>query len=341
MSTENQNFENSREPGRFDQESTQILNIKRGYTFSSKQQHARIEGRKKRNALIRATQEAAERAKGSTFFQDDKMDTILSGSTGIGKTFNCERALSQIGLKRDKDYVLFTGNNSMLGFALKLMLSHRHFLETRKSTEERLIVMVDDCDTFFADKVSRDTLKRLLASRGNRVFQYDKIVPVHMMNEVQLQALEFYMNKDGSPGFKIPCDDIAFIFTTNFIFPTEAQAKYMLDKNGPTNRANAFQDLAALRSRAKTKDFMLEKDVNWGWIVEVALADGLLDMLDSTSDPDFNKWLLLNWVLTNWDHMTEHNLRTISDMGRMMIRFPESFQDEWEADFTKDSSKIL
>ena len=86
---------------------------------------------------------------------------------------------------------------------------------------------------------------------------------------------------------------------------------------------------------------MLDKAINWGWIVEVALNDGLLDMLNETEDPEFSKYRLLDWVLNNWDNMTEHNLRTISDMGRMMIKYPDSYIDEWEADFVEGNTLVL
>jgi hypothetical protein len=180
-----------------------------------------------------------------------------------------------------------------------------------------------------------------MGKKGTRQFQYTKMFPFHMLDDLQLATMEHYKNTDGSPGFKINCDDVAFIFTTNFIFPTENQAKAVMDKLGPTNRSNALMDLAALRSRAKTKDFMLEKSVNWGWIVEVSLNDGLLDMLNDLPDPDFSKWRLLEWVITHWDQMTEHNLRTIADMGRMMKRHPQNFVDEWEADFISEDAAIL
>ena len=310
--------------------------------FSSKQKAAQIEGKKKRRALIKATEEAAQRAVNSSqLHPEDKIDTILSGSTGIGKTYNTEKALSGLGFEANRDYVLLQGNHSMTGFAIKLMMAHREFMLNRVTEDQTLIVMVDDCDSFFSNKDSRNILKGMTGRKGTRRLQYNKMLPEHMLTDRQHAVLEHYRNTDGSPGFTISCDEVAFIFTTNFKFPTENQAASELAKNGPTNRANALQDLAALRSRCKTKDFMLDKAINWGWLVEVALNDGLLDMLDETDNPEFNKYRLLDWVLNNWNQMTEHNLRTIADMGRMMIKYPDSYVDEWEADFVESNDLIL
>jgi hypothetical protein len=320
---------------------TILFNMENKY-FSTKQKAAQIEGKKKRRALIKATEEAAQRAvNASVLDQEDKIDTILSGSTGIGKTWNTEKALEGLEFKPNEDYVLLQGNHSMTAFAIKLMMAHRTFTLNKKNEDETLIVMVDDCDTFFSNKDSRNILKGMTGRRGTRRLQYNKILPEHMLTDRQHAVLEHYRHTDGSPGFTISCDDVAFIFTTNFKFPTENQASAELAKNGPTNRANALQDLAALRSRCKTKDFMLDKAINWGWIVEVALNDGLLDMLNETEDPEFSKYRLLDWVLNNWDNMTEHNLRTISDMGRMMIKYPDSYIDEWEADFVEGNTLVL
>ena len=310
--------------------------------FSTKQLAAQIEGKKKRRALIKATEEAAQRAIDSTLLDpEDKIDTILSGTTGIGKTRNCQKALEDFGFKPNEDYVLLQGNHSMTAFAIKLMMAHRKFITERKTDGETLIVMVDDCDTFFGAKDSRNILKGMTGAKGTRRLMYNKILPEHLLTDRQHAVMEHYRHSDGSHGFTVPCDDIAFIFTTNFKFPTENQAAAELAKNGPTNRANQMNDLAALRSRCKTKDFFIEKAINWGWIVEVSLNDGLLDMLNQTDNPDFNKYRLLDWVLNNWDHMTEHNLRSIADMGRMMVKYPDTYIDEWEADFVESNNLVL
>ena len=70
--------------------------------FSTKQRAAQIEGKKKRRALIKATELAAQRAVNSSILDPgEKRDTILSGSTGIGKTYNTQKALKQADLWDD------------------------------------------------------------------------------------------------------------------------------------------------------------------------------------------------------------------------------------------------
>lgn len=310
--------------------------------FTPKQLQYQESGKSKREALIRATKEAAERALGFGLIDEsDKIDTILSGSTGIGKTWNTKKALKDIGLIEDEDYILLKQNMSMLGFAVKLAMGHEKFIRNKKNENEKLIIMVDDCDSFFGSKDERNILKGMTGKIGDRCLQWNKLVPSHMFTNEQQATILRYAHRDGSPGFTVPCDDVAFIFTTNFKFPTENQAAQMLAKSGPNNRSNAYHDLAALRSRCKTKDFMLEKEVNWGWIVEVCLNDNLLFCLDNLQNPNFSKWYLLNWIFSNWEKMTESNLRTVEDMAKMMLRFPDNYADKWEEDFIESNQAVL
>jgi len=121
--------------------------------FSTKQRAAQIEGKKKRRALIKATELASQRAVNSSILDiEEKRDTILSGSTGIGKTYNTQKALKEAGFEPNEDYVLLQGNHSMIGFAIKLMMAHREFTINKTEDTQTLIVMIDDCDTFFGSK---------------------------------------------------------------------------------------------------------------------------------------------------------------------------------------------
>jgi hypothetical protein len=310
--------------------------------FSDNQKTAMREGAKQRKALIENTKEAAQRAADASILDtEEKIDTILSGPTGIGKTYNMLKALKEVGLEQDEDFVLLSGSHSMTQFAIKLMMSHRVFTLNKKSEHETLIVMVDDCDSFFQTKDSRNILKGMMGAKGTRKLQYNKMLPEHMLTDRQHAVLEHYRHSDGSPGFTIPCDDVAFVFTTNFVFPTERQAKAELDK-GLTNRALTMQDLIAIRSRVKLKPFHMNKATNWGWLAEVALNDGLLDMLNDQPMPEFAKYQLLDFVANKWEQMTESNLRTITDMGLIMKKYGANARDYWATDFlVQNQTEIL
>lgn len=312
--------------------------------FSPNQKMAQLEGAKHRRALLANVKEAAQRAIDSGILDEaEKMDTILSGPTGIGKTYNMTKALNDVGLKENEDFILLKGDHSMTAFAIKLMMAHRQFTLDKKHGTETLIVMVDDCDSFFKDKASRNILKGLLGSKGSRQLQYNKMLPEHMLTDRQHAVLEHYRHTDGSPGFTIPCDDVAFVFTTNFVFPTERQSRLESEK-GLTAKSLVYADLVAIRGRVKLKPFHMNMATNWGWIAEVALNDGLLDMLDEVEglpDVDYAKYLLLDFIANKWENMTESNLRTVTDMALTMKKHGMDARDIWTVDFLKQTQSVI
>lgn len=299
--------------------------------YTSKQKAAIVDGQQKRNALIRATKQAAARATEINELRGSfKCDTILSGSTGIGKSYNIEKAFNESNIPAVK----LTGSQSMFAFSTRLMLEHHIFESTKEQTgQEKLIVLVDDCDSFFQSKDNINILKGMTGKEGTRMLQYNKAIQEHLMTPEMLTVLDQYRNPNGAQGFQVNCDDIIFFLTTNFALPSENYANQYMKKHGPTGRSNRLQDLTAVRRRFTCKDFILEKDVNWGWIAEVALNDGLLDFLGNDELAQFKKFTVLDWMWNNWEKMMEHNLDTVYDLALHMSESPTEYKDIWEADY--------
>ena len=293
--------------------------MKNTIQFSSQQKECIRKGALKRQGLIREAKKAANRAAGKAI-REEYLDTILAGTTGIGKTFNVEQSINELGVPS----ITLKGNKSMFAFGGDLMLLH-----SRMPKGTKMALIIDDCDSFFENKENINILKGMTGKTGTRQFQYNKKVNEHAFTEAQMQVMEQYQT-EGMHGFIVPTDDFIFIFTTNFPLPFESDAKEALDR-GVSAKANRLQDLSAIRGRFNVKDYMLDKDTNWGWIAEVALNDGGLNMLES----DAEKMFLLDWMYNNWDDMTETNIRTIEKMAYEMVDYPDEYRDNWEADFLK------
>ena len=78
------------------------------------------------------TMEAAQNAIQPNEIRGDfKIDTILSGSTGIGKTYNTEKAFELAGVKP----VVIQGNQSMFSFSTQLMLEHYIFQKKKSKSK--------------------------------------------------------------------------------------------------------------------------------------------------------------------------------------------------------------
>jgi hypothetical protein len=135
---------------------------------------------------------------------------------------------------------------------------------------------------------------------------------------------------DGEHGFSVNCDDFIFLFTTNFKFPSDADAKAYMKKNPGSSKGNSMMDLAAVASRMNYRDFSLEdKYENWGWIAEVGLNDGGLDMLSSEED----KMILLDWMWNNWSQLRSTSVRIMEQLAYDMVDYPSDYRDEWEASY--------
>ena len=287
--------------------------------FSSVQKEAIRKGAQKRKSLIREATRAAQRAAGQET-RTDYLDTILAGTTGIGKTYNVEKSIEELSVSS----LTLKGNKSMFAFGGDLMLLHS---QMPKGT--RLALIVDDCDSFFENKENINILKGMTGKTGTRQFQYNKKINEHMFTEMQMAVMEEYRTP-GMHGFTVPTHDFIFIFTTNFKLPYESDAKELIEKNGPSGKANKQLDLAAIRGRFNVKDMFLQFEENWGWIAEVGLNDGCLEMIDEEQ-----RMILLDWMYNNWNNMTESNIRTIEKMAYEMVDYPNEYRDNWEADFLK------
>lgn len=287
--------------------------------FSTAQKDAITKGAMKRNSLLREAKKAAQRAAGKSI-REEYLDTILSGTTGIGKTFNIEKEVEALGIP----YLTIKGNKSMFAFGADLMLLHHAIPKGQK-----MALIIDDCDSFFESKENRNILKGLTGKSGSRQFQYNKKVNPHMFTEQQNAIMELYQTP-GMHGFTVPTDNFVFIFTTNLPLPYESEAKLAVD-SGSSAKAIKLLDLVAIRGRHNVKDFFLNFEENWGWIAHVGLNDGGLDMLETEEE----KILLLDWMWNNWHQMTETNIRTIEKMAYEIIDDADNYRDNWEMDFIK------
>lgn len=301
--------------------------------LSSKLKSYVVAGDIKRKALIKATSDAALRSSQIDDIRGDfKIDTILMGSTGIGKSHWTTKSLNDANV----NYVKIRGSVTFLTLCANLMLAHYHHLKDRTDESEKLVVFVDDCDTLFQTEEGRNALKEMSEKPGpDRKLSYNRIIQEHLLEPTHLEILENYKPKNGGSGFSVDCNDIIFIFATNFALPTENEANIYAKKNPATPRANRLQSLAAIRRRFTCRDFILDRATNWGWLAHVTLTDkSLIESILGKKLYDIHKYEILNWVWTNWETMTEHNLDTIKSLAYSVKEFgPDGYIDSWESEF--------
>ena len=173
---------------------------------------------------------------------------------GIGKTHTTEGILKKL----DINYHKISGDVTPISFATDLAV-----LNYKKHNDERIFILIDDCESIFNDVNFLNTLKNILEGK-KRELQYNKFTSslLKRMNTLQQQAVEFHQ-RDERMGFCVPTDKFTFIFLSNIKLPTATDLKKakVLGKN-----RELLAHRSAIRSRCKTIDINLTNDSLWGWV---------------------------------------------------------------------------
>jgi len=289
-------------------------------TLSTKQKQAIESGRSRRNRLVSITKRVAKKTL-EDISETKKRHTYIYGPSGIGKTYNMEHAIKESGVKS----VTISGNVSMWAFGVQLAC-----IKATLKKDEKIVVIIDDCDELLKDGQSTNQLKELLEKN---MFSYNKKPQMHMLtSDFQIAAVEQCMSNDGL-GFKVDCSNFSFVITSNFKLPYDSTPEEMLEKNGGvlTPRISYFKHLTAIRGRMNTKDLDMTKEEKWGNIAIVLLEDNGCNQLNLQQ-----KIFLLQWMDSNWENMTETSIRTAEKLADILIEEgEEDVVDAWECDFLK------
>ena len=269
-------------------------------------------GRRARRRLIKECRKIVNRVNSDEL--KSYLDSIIAGESGVGKSFNIEKILDECNIP----HVKLTGNASIFG-----LMGHLMMLHASKPKGQRVVVFLDDVDFLF-DPKNINIFKHMCATNAkDRKFEYLKAINKGNFTEPQQDLLELYAHPM-SQGLVIPCDEFIFIVASNRTLADEQSVKSMTE----SQQVKAAHELA-IRGRTRYYDFILNKQEKWGWLYEVAINDGGLDILTNEQD----KLYLLDWIWNNWDNMKETSVRTIQKMAQEIIEDPEEYKDNWELDY--------
>lgn len=284
--------------------------------FNTEQLQALEAGKIRRAQLIKATEKFAK----STLEMEYPHSYIYSLG-GLGKTHNVTKAIQKLKVP----HAVVSGKISAWGFALMIAV-----IVYKKKKGIPFRIVVDDCDAILS-KDFIGTLKNML--EGEKVLQYTQQVMEHMLDNPEKKAAYEYFKK--SVGFSVPCDELIFIFTSNFKLPTSNQALIAEDKNTGTASNQRIIDLNAIRTRCKPKDIIFKNDREWwGWLADAVLNDNAVShLIDKEQQIE-----LLNWMWYKWNKLSGRCLRTIKQMADIM-KWEDDYLDEWEADYIDHTQK--
>ncbi len=215
---------------------------------------------------------------------------IVSGPPGVGKSFGVEEVLTKDDLfdimgQRKPKYEIVKGAMSAIGLYAKLY----------QLSEEKNVVVFDDCDSVLLDDLALNILKAALDSSKKRTISWNTDSRL-LRSEGIPDRFEF---KGGA------------IFITNIKFENV--------------RSKKLQDhLAALESRCHYIDLQMDTDREKVLRIKQIVQDGMLDAHELS---DIAKDEVVSFVERNRNKLRELSLRTVLKVADLRKSFPTN----WEA----------
>lgn len=210
----------------------------------------------------------------------DMRSTIISGATGIGKSFNLEARL-EVAQKNNEINKFTVLKGRMTAIALYAQLYHHR--------EEGDVLVLDDNDSIFQDENSLNLLKGALDTSKRRCLSWKSATTWLEENEVED---EFEFNG-------------CCVFVTNLDFDR-------LIERG-SSLAPHFE---ALLGRSVYLDLLIHKPLEiMVHVQDVVNTSSILDDIGIDGD---QKTALMAWMWSNYQHMRELSLRTPLKLGYFM-----------------------
>jgi hypothetical protein len=216
---------------------------------------------------------------------------IVSGAPGVGKSFGVERVLAKHTLMADvagdsklKKFEIVKGAMSAIGLYSKLY----------EYSQDKCILVFDDCDSVLLDDLSLNILKAALDTSKQRM--------IHWNTDSRL------LRSEGVPN--------SFEFKGGAIFITNI--------NFQNIRSKKLQDhLAALESRCHYIDLTIHTEREKMLRIRQIVEDGMLADYELTAEQTTE---LVEFIASNKHSLRELSLRTVLKTADLMRSFPGRWQ---------------
>jgi hypothetical protein len=212
---------------------------------------------------------------------------IVSGAPGVGKSFGVEKVLAKHQLMADvandqklKKFEIVKGAMSAIGLYSKLY----------EYSQEKCILVFDDCDSVLLDDLSLNILKAALDTSKKRM--------IHWNTDSRL------LRSEGVPN--------SFEFKGGAIFITNI--------NFANIKSKKLQDhLAALESRCHYIDLTVHGEREKMLRIKQIVGDGMLEEYGFTAEENVE---LIDYIDANKKKLRELSLRTVLKTADLMRTFP-------------------
>jgi len=157
-------------------------------------------------------------------------------------------------------------------------------------------------------------------------FHYQKHLGglISQLDQLQQQAIENHII-EGTTGFVVPTNNMMFVFTANERLPYDDEV------NGKKVRDKMIH-LNAIRNRCRVYDFILDDEVQWGWISDVVLNTPAMNDTNISED---GKSLVCEFMYKNWQNMKTKSVRTAKMLCEDFVRYGNDAEFVWESEYLK------
>lgn len=283
--------------------------------FGMSQTEALAKGCTNRERLKQTVQKIASVREGEKY-----PHIYIFSPPGLGKTFTVKKHLEE----SDIQHFQISGNVSMFAFGIQLAV-----INYRNVEKDPVVIFVDDCDEIFKTEANCNTMKNVLD--GSKVFIYEKSLASQWshLSDIQKEAVE-YFEIEGKMGFSVPCNNMVFVFASNFKLPIDDDVRIAREKSQSKSLLIVHKN--AIRSRCRVCDFDISSEEEWGWIADVALNTDCLDDLQISQN---DKQIIIDYLWYNWQRLTERSIRLIEKMADTMRENPNNYRAIWDMDYLK------
>jgi hypothetical protein len=244
----------------------------------------------------------------------------ISSRPGLGKTHTAIEILDE----SEVPYFVVNGTTSVFGFAIALAVINYYnpaFLSVN--------VLVDDCDSLFADIAAINLMKNVLGRNGEMRYEKSLSSQMNFLSEEQKKAISHFAI-GGRMGFCVPTHNMRFIFTSNVKLPTDDEVHAAAQKGTAKSILMTHQN--AIRSRVRSLDVDLTPDEHYGWICDVVQNSNCLTSMGVAVE---NLHVITEWLWQNFNNLNERSIRTAEKMAQTMLSAPDTYERMWEFDFLK------
>jgi hypothetical protein len=283
--------------------------------FTTKEQDYIKYGENKYNFFVRDVEEAFT----NNQFNDHY---YIYSEPGYGKTFQTQAATGKHGITP----LMFEGSMGLFAFAADIAFALTH----APKGNSKIVAVIDDCDSLFNKGDNINTLKGMLDPARNSLTWGKALTGAILsaLDEDQLEALMRF-KVPGKSGFSIPTDRFTFMALSNRPLASSKDIE-----EATPSKAQEYKDQNAIRRRVQYKDLTMENEVRWGYVSYVTLNYKLAEKFMPSITQD-QKEYLLKWCApgARWDRISDKNLSLVEKMVKDMVRYPNEFEDKWEADY--------